>query len=178
MIGFFKFDAVPSVDKPLVLAHATLNENIKGNFYVRESDCKDISTVDEGSEFFGVLDDSSGFGACLFIKGLDVESDTLLLQHNLHVKGNETVNGDETVDGNETIKGNSEVQGNQTVRGNTTINGKLDVTGNIKTSAMITGNSPNTTINLTAAHAALILAAGMSGTAAPLPSVPVIMSNG
>lgn len=178
MIGFFKFDAVPSVDKPLVLAHATLNENIKGYFYIRDSDCKDISTVDKGSEFFGVLDDSSGFGTCLFIKDLDVESDALLLQHNLHVKGNIVINGDETVDGNETIKGNSEVQGNQTVRGNTTINGKLDVTGNIKTSAMITGNSPNTTINLTAAHAALIMAAALSGAAAPLPNVPVIMSNG
>lgn len=183
-IGFFKFDAVPSVDKPLVLAHATLNENIKGYFYVRDSDCKDISTVDKGSEFFGVLDDSSGFGACLFIKDLDVESDALLLQNNLHVKGNATIDGDETVkgnstiDGNETVKGNSEVKGNQTVTGNGSINGKLDVIGNIKTSAMITGNSPNTTINLTAAHAALILAAGMSGTAAPLPSVPVIMSNG
>ena len=170
-IGFFKFDAVPSVDKSLVLAHAVLNENIQGYFYVRDSDCKDISTVDKGSEFFGVLDDSSGFGACLFIKELDVESDTLLLQHNLHVKG------DSVIDGNDTIKGSSEVKGNQSITGNTSINGKLDVVGNIKTNAMVTGNSPNTTINLTAAHAALIFAAGLSGTAAPLASVPVIMSN-
>ena len=149
-----------------MLAHSTLNENIKGYFYVRESDCSDISTVDKGSEFFGVLDDSSGFGACLFIKDLATESDALLLQKNLHVKGNTTIDG------------NSEVKGNQTVTGNSSINGKLDVIGNIKTSAMVTGNSPNTTINLTAAHAALILAAGLSGTAAPLPNVPIIMSNG
>ena len=165
MIGFYIFEERPNVGKPLVLAHSALNENIKGYFYVRESDCSDVSSVSNGSTFFGVLDDSSGFGACLFIKDLVTESDALLLQKNLHVKGNETVDG------------NSEVQGDQTVRRNTMINGKLDVVGNITTNAMITGNSPNTTINLTAAHAALIMSAALSGAAAPLPSVPVIMSN-
>lgn len=165
MIGFYIFEEQPNVGKPLVLAHSALNENIKGYFYVRESDCSDVSSVSKGSTFFGVLDDSSGFGACLFIKDLVTESDALLLHKNLHVKGNATVDG------------NSEVQGDQTVRGNVTVNGKLDVVGNITTNAMITGNSPNTTINLTAAHAALIMSAALSGAAAPLPSVPVIMSN-
>ena len=165
MIGFYIFEEQPNVGKPLVLALSALNENIKGYFYVRESDCSDVSSVTKGSTFFGVLDDSSGFGACLFIKDLVTESDALLLQKNLHVKGNATVDG------------NSEVQGDQTVRRNTMINGKLAVIGNITTNAMITGNSPNTTINLTAAHAALIMAAALSGSAAPLPSVPVIMSN-
>lgn len=159
MIGFFVFDNVPSVENPLVLAHASLNNGIQGLFYVREADCKDISSVTRGSEFFGVLDDSSGFGACLFIKGLDVEADSMLLQKNLHVKGN------------------AEVDGDQKITGNASIMGKLDVTGNIKTSSLITGSSPNTTINLTAAHAGLILAAGLSGSAAPLPNVPVVMSN-
>ena len=165
MVGFFVFDDVPSVDNPLVLAHAALNSGIQGIFYVRSSDCEDVSSVSKGDEFFGVLDDSSGFGACLFIKDLSVENDALLLQKNLHVKGNSTVDGD------------SEVKGNQKITGSTSITGKLDVSGNIKTSAMITGSSPNTTINLTAAHAALILSAGLSGTAAPLPNVPVIMTN-
>ena len=165
MVGFFVFDDVPSVDNQLVLAHASLNNGIQGLFFVRESDCKDISSVEKGSEFFGVLDDSSGYGAALFIKGLDVESDSMLLQKNIHVKGNATIDGDETV------------KGNQKITGNSSITGKLAVTGNIKTSAMITGSSPNTTINLTAAHAGLILAAGLSGTAAPLPNVPVIMAN-
>ena len=171
MIGFYIFEEQPNVGKSLVLAHSALNENIKGYFYVRESDCSDVSSVAKGSTFFGVLDDSSGFGACLFIKDLVTESDALLLQKNLHVKGNETV------DGNTTVKGNAEVQGDQTVKRNVTVNGKLDAMGNITTHAMITGNSPNTTINLTAAHAALIMAAALSGSAAPLPSVPVIMSN-
>ena len=165
MIGFYIFEEQPNVGKPLVLAHSALNENIKGYFYVRESDCSDVSSVTEGSTFFGVLDDSSGFGACLFIKDLVTESDALLLQKNLHVKGNATIDG------------NSEVQGDQTVRGNAMINGKLDVAGNITTNAMITGNSPNTTINLTAAHAALIMSAALSGAAAPLSGVPVIMTN-
>ena len=159
MIGFFIFDEVPNVNKPLVLAHSELNAHLKGQFYVKDIDCKDISSVKKGDTFFGVLDDASGFGACLFIKDLDVETNALLLQNNLHVKGNATVDGNETINGNELI------------------NGKLDVIGNIKTNATVTGNSPNTTINLTAAHAALIVAAGLTGTTAPLPGVQVMMQN-
>lgn len=104
MIGFYIFEEQPNVGKPLVLAHSALNENIKGYFYVRESDCSDVSSVAKGSTFFGVLDDSSGFGACLFIKDLVTESDALLLQKNLHVKGNETVDGNLKVNGQITGK--------------------------------------------------------------------------
>ena len=113
MIGFYIFEEQPNVGKSLVLAHSALNENIKGYFYVRESDCSDVSSVTEGSTFFGVLDDSSGFGACLFIKDLVTESDALLLQKNLHVKGNATVDGNETVDGN--LKVNGQITGKSTV---------------------------------------------------------------
>ena len=113
MIGFYIFEEQPNVGKPLVLAHSALNENIKGYFYVRESDCSDVSSVTEGSTFFGVLDDSSGFGACLFIKDLVTESDALLLHKNLHVKGNATVDGDETVDGN--LKVNGQITGKSAV---------------------------------------------------------------
>lgn len=104
MIGFYIFEEQPNVGKPLVLAHSTLNENIKGYFYVRESDCNDVSSVSKGSTFFGVLDDSSGFGACLFVKDLVTESDALLLQKNLHVKGNATVDGNLKVNGQITGK--------------------------------------------------------------------------
>ena len=104
MIGFYIFEEQPNVGKPLVLAHSALNENIKGYFYVRESDCSDVSSVTKGSTFFGVLDDSSGFGACLFVKDLATESDALLLQKNLHVKGNATVDGNLKVNGQITGK--------------------------------------------------------------------------
>ena len=104
MIGFYIFEEQPNVGKSLVLAHSALNENIKGYFYVRESDCSDVSSVAKGSTFFGVLDDSSGFGACLFIKDLVTESEALLLQKNLHVKGNETVDGNLKVNGQITGK--------------------------------------------------------------------------
>ena len=104
MIGFYIFEEQPNVGKPLVLAHSALNENIKGYFYVRESDCSDVSSVAKGSTFFGVLDDSSGFGACLFIKDLAAESDALLLQKNLHAKGNATVDGNLKVNGQITGK--------------------------------------------------------------------------
>ena len=113
MIGFYIFEEQPNVGKPLVLAHSALNENIKGYFYVRESDCSDVSSVTKGSTFFGVLDDSSGFGACLFVKDLVTESDALLLQKNLHVKGNATIDGNETVDGN--LKVNGQITGKSTV---------------------------------------------------------------
>ena len=113
MIGFYIFEEQPNVGKPLVLAHSALNENIKGYFYVRESDCSDVSSVSKGSTFFGVLDDSSGFGACLFIKDLVTESDALLLQNNLHIKGNATVDGNETIDGN--LKVNGQITGKSTV---------------------------------------------------------------
>lgn len=113
MIGFYIFEEQPNVGKPLVLAHSALNENIKGYFYVRESDCSDVSSVTKGSTFFGVLDDSSGFGACLFIEDLVTESEALLLQKNLHVKGNATVDGNETVSGN--LKVNGQITGKSAV---------------------------------------------------------------
>ncbi len=104
MIGFFIFDEKPTNKQSLVLAHSKLNENIKGYFYVRTNDCSDICSVDKGSEFFGILDDSSGFGACLFIKDLVLETDALLLQNNLHVKNDTTIDGNLTVGGEITGK--------------------------------------------------------------------------
>lgn len=152
MIGFFKFDEQPSVAKSLVLAHAVLNEGIKGYFYVREMDCKDTSSVSKDSEFFGVLDDASGFGACLFVKDLQNESDAMLLQQNLHVKGNSEV------DGNEAIKGNLKVDG------------------------QITGKSTATKLIITADDMALLAAqiTSMPGpmAAATLNHVTVEMQNG
>ena len=152
MIGFFKFDEQPSVAKSLVLAHAVLNEGIKGYFYVREMDCKDTSSVSKDSEFFGVLDDASGFGACLFVKDLQNESDAMLLQQNLHVKGN------------------SEVDGNEAIKGNLKVNGQ------------ITGKSAVTKLIITADDMALLAAqiTTMPGpmAAATLNHVTVEMQNG
>lgn len=165
MIGFFKFDEKPNTDKQLVLAHSSLNGNIKGYFYVKQIDGANVSNVDAGSEFFGVLDDSSGYGACLFIKDLDVESDSLLLQHNLHVKGDTTVDG------------NTDISGNLHIGKDAVVYGKLDAIGNITTSANIVGNSPNTMITLDSTHTALIVAMGLTGAPAPLIKVPVIMNN-
>ena len=88
MIGIFILDEIPKVNKQLVLGHSKINDGISGYFYFRESDCVDVCSVDKGSEFFGVLDDTSGFGACLFILNLELEQSNLLLQHNLHVKEN------------------------------------------------------------------------------------------
>ena len=107
MIGFFIFDDTPTLEKPLCLAHSALNKGIQGLFYTRSMDCKDIAGVKEGAEFFGVLDDSSGFGACLFVKDIQMEDNTLLLQNSLHVKKNTAIDGNLNVGGQ--ITGKSQI---------------------------------------------------------------------
>lgn len=189
MIGIFILDEIPKVNKQLVLGHSKINDGISGYFYFRESDCADVCSVDKGSEFFGVLDDTSGFGACLFIIGLELEQSNLLLQHNLHVKENVLIDKDLHVKGNTVVDGNSEIDGkteihdtltvdnNITGRANADITGNLNVNGNIVSKATITGKSPNTSIFLNPANVAMILGAAMSGAPAPLQAVQVDMNN-
>ena len=189
MIGIFILDEIPKVSKQLVLAHSKINDGISGYFYFRESDCVDVCSVDKGSEFFGILDDTSGFGACLFILNLELEKDNLLLQHNLHVKENTLIDKDLHVKGNTVVDGNTEIDGkteihdtltvDNNIRGNANadITGNLNVNGNIVSKATITGKSPNTSIFLNPANVAMILGASMSGAPAPLQAVQVDMNN-
>ena len=189
MIGIFILDEIPKVNKQLVLAHSKINDGISGYFYFRESDCTDVCSVDKGSEFFGVLDDTSGFGACLFILNLELEQSNLLLQHNLHVKENALIDKDLHVKGNTVVDGNTEIDGkteihdtltvDNNIRGNANadITGNLNVNGNIVSKATITGKSPNTSIFLNPANVAMILGAAMSGAPAPLQAVQVDMNN-
>lgn len=183
MIGIFILDEIPTVAKQLVLGHSKINDGISGYFYFRESDCADVCSVESGSEFFGVLDDTSGFGACLFIIDLELEKDNLLLQHNLHVKENVLIDKDLHVKGNTEIDGKTEIHDTLTVdnnitgRANADIMGNLNVNGNIVSKATITGKSPNTSIFLNPANVAMILGAAMSGAPAPLQAVQVDMNN-
>lgn len=160
MIGFFIFDELPSVSSPMVLSHSALNNELKGYFYVRQTDCVDVSSVKIGDEFFGILDDSSGFGACLFIKGLDVDSNAMKVMHDLHVLGNTTVLGSETVTGNITSSANI------------TASGAITAAGTI-TGAHIIGTTL-ANITLTQAHCAAIIAGTATG--AELPEVPIVMA--
>lgn len=152
MIGFFIFEDTPSIESPLVLAHSALNDGIKGLFWVREMDCKDVSSVQKGDTFFGVLDDSSGYGACLFIKDLKGESDSLLLQNSLHVKKDCKVDG------------------------------KVEVKGNLKVGGQITGKSSTTKLSLSPDDIALLAAqiTSMPGSlgAVKLNHVVIEMENG
>ena len=189
MIGIFILDEIPKVNKQLVLGHSKINDGISGYFYFRESDCADVCSVDKGSEFFGVLDDTSGFGACLFILNLELEQSNLLLQHNLHVKESALIDKDLHVKGNTVVDGNTEIDGkteihdtltvDNNIRGNANadIVGNLNVNGNIVSKATITGKSPNTSIFLNPANVAMILGAAMSGAPAPLQAVQVDMNN-
>ena len=165
MIGIFVLDEKPRVDKSLVLAHSQINEGIKGYFYFRDTDCSDVCSVDKGAQFFGVLDDTSGFGACLFILDLELEKNNMLLQHNLHVKENALIDNDLNV------KGNAEVGGNITVKGQASVHGNLSVGGTIS------GKSPNTSIMLNQANVALLAAAVANGTPALLQAVNINMVN-
>ena len=165
MIGIFVLDEKPRVDKSLVLAHSAINEGIKGYFYFRDTDCSDVCSVDKGAQFFGVLDDTSGFGACLFILDLELEKNSLLLQHNLHVKENALIDKD------------LEVKGSAEVKGNITGSGQADITGNLSVGGTISGKSPNTSILLNQANVALLAAAVANGTPALLQGVNVNMVN-
>ena len=189
MIGIFILDEIPKVNKQLVLGHSKINDGISGYFYFRESDCADVCSVDKGHEFFGVLDDTSGFGACLFIIDLELEQSNLLLQHNLHVKENALIDKDLHVKGNTVVDGNTEIDGkteihdtltvDNNIRGNANadITGNLNVNGNIVSKATITGKSPNTSIFLNPANVAMILGAAMSGAPAALQAAQVDMNN-
>ena len=189
MIGIFILDEIPTVDKSLVLAHSKINNGISGYFYFRDTDCSDVCSADKGSEFFGVLDDTSGFGACLFIIDLELEQRNLLLQHNLHVKENAVIDKDLHVKGNAEIDGKTEIhntltvdnditgRANADITGNLNVNGNTNVGGNIVSKATITGKSPNTSIFLNPANVAMILGAAMSGAPAPLQAVQVDMMN-
>lgn len=171
MIGIFILDEIPKVNKQLVLAHSKINDGISGYFYFRESDCADVCSVDKGHEFFGVLDDTSGFGACLFILNLELEKDNLLLQHNLHVKENADIDGDTNIHKNLTVDNNITCKVNADIKANVNVGGKLTVNGTI------TGKSPNTSILLNPANVALIATAISSGAPAYLQAVQVDMMN-
>lgn len=171
MIGIFVLDEKPRVDKSLCLAHSAINEGIKGYFYFRDTDCSDVCSVDKGSSFFGVLDDTSGFGACLFILDLELEKNNLLLQHNLHVKENVGVDGNVDIHKNLTVDNNITCKVNADIKANANVGGKLVVNGTI------TGKSPNTSILLNPANVALIAAAIASGAPAYLQAVQVDMMN-
>lgn len=172
MIGFFEFEEVPNVENPIVLAHLRECKELKGRFFVRVLDGEDVSNVKKGSLFFGVLDDDSGFGACLFVEGIDVEPSALLLQKNLHVKG------DQDVDGSCAIGGDLSVDGSATIGGGCSVRGQLNADAKITTSSTISAKSPNTNIILTPVHVASIGAAITSGTGAALSGVVVTMENG
>ena len=75
------------------------------------------------------------------------------------------------------VVGDANISGNAHISKDTAIYGKLDVIGNITTSAMISGNSPNTTITLNPAQTALIVAMGLTASPATLTPVLVNMNN-
>ena len=158
MIGLFKITDKRDGES-YVLAESQMEKAFKGKFYIPPIYRESCSNIANGDVIFGVLDDQSGFGAILYkVDDSITDGNSLTLTKDLKVNGDESVKGNIDASMNITAKGNVECT-------------------NMKANSMITGNSPNTTITLTAAHAALIVAAGLSGTAAPLSGVQVMMQN-
>lgn len=154
MIGFFKITDKRD-GQTYCIAESLAVLGVDGRFYYPPLYRDGIGTMNNGDVIFGVMDDSSGYGAILYKKddGI-VNSDGMTMNHNLTVKGNTSVKGSETV------------------------TGKVTADAGFSTDATIKGNSPNTTITLTAAHCAAIVGGATSGVpTVALTLVPVILSD-
>ena len=63
MIGHFIVSGFPASN--LVKAHLKQNSSVEGFFYLPPLTRQDTCDIKNGSEFFGILDDISGYGAVL-----------------------------------------------------------------------------------------------------------------
>lgn len=63
MIGHFIVTGFPAAN--LAKAHLKQNSSVEGFFYLPPLTRQDTCNIDKGSEFFGILDDISGYGAVL-----------------------------------------------------------------------------------------------------------------
>lgn len=147
MIGLFKISDKRD-GSTFCIAESLASEGVSGRFFIPPLFRDAVSELRVRDTVFCVLDDSSGYGAILYkVEDGITDENTMRFSHSIDVKGD--INAHGSVD----------------------VGVDLNVTGNIK------GNAPNSTINLTPAHSALILASALSGTAAPLASVPVILDK-
>lgn len=152
MIGLFKITDKKDGES-FVIAESQMEKAFKGKFYIPPIYRKSCSNIANGDIIFGLLDDQSGFGAILYkVDDKITDGNSLTLSKDLHVNGNIDVAN------NITAKGNIECA-NLTAHNN------------------IVGNNMNSTINLTAAHAAAIVAAATSSVPVevPLTGVQIMM---
>lgn len=156
MIGLFKITDKRDGES-YVLAESQMEKAFKGKFYIPPIYRESCSNIANGDVIFGVLDDQSGFGAILY-----------KVDDNITDGSSITLAKDLVVNGDESVKGNIESSKNITAKGNVEC---TDMNAN----GTITGNNMNATIMLTAAHAALIVAAAASGSAATLTGVQIMM---
>lgn len=148
MIGFFKITDKRD-GQTYCIAESLAVIGVEGRFYYPPLYRDGIGTMNNGDVIFGVMDDSSGYGAILYKKddGI-VNSEGMTIEHNLTIKGNASVTGKVTAD------------------------------AGFSTDATIKGNSPNTTITLTAAHCAAIVGGATSGVpTVALTLVPITLSD-
>lgn len=152
MIGLFKITDKRDGES-YVLAESQMEKAFKGKFYIPPIYRESCSNIANGDVIFGVLDDQSGFGAILYkVDDNITDGSSITLAKDL------VVNGDVDVSKNITAEGNVEC---------------TDMNAN----GTITGNNMNTTIILTSAHAAAIVAAVTSGEPVSLEAVQVIMKK-
>lgn len=90
MIG--RFEVLEFVNDVLVIAKSSMNDGIKGRFYLPPLMRRNTSDITEGSAFFGVLDDASGYGAA--IVGFDDADFGGVFKYDLHSTGTITADDD------------------------------------------------------------------------------------
>lgn len=83
MIG--KFIVLDFVNDALVTAKSEMNDGIEGRFYLPPLMRRATSEIGEGSAFFGVLDDASGYGAA--IVGFDNADFGGVFRYDIHSTG-------------------------------------------------------------------------------------------
>lgn len=148
MIGLFKITDKRD-GQTYCIAESLAVDDVEGRFYYPPLYRDGIGDMSNGDIFFGVMDESSGYGAILYKKndGI-VNGEGMTMAHNL------------------------------TVSGSASVTGKVTADAGFSTDATIKGNSPNTTITLTAAHCAAIVGGATSGVpTVTLTLVPVTLSD-
>lgn len=65
MIGVFIVDSF--LEYKIILAHAKTDAGIRGSFYLPPLNRKNTSGIQKNTQFFGILDETSGMGALLEI---------------------------------------------------------------------------------------------------------------
>lgn len=158
MIGLFEITDKRD-GETYILAKSKMENKFIGRFYIPPLYRSSCSNLSNGDIVFCIMDDDSGYGAVLYkVDDNITDKNGIILTNNLTV--NKELN----------IQQDAQFNGNIDAKINISVNGNLNVGNTIK------GKNLNATLNLTAAHCALIVASATSGSPAVLTGVQLYMN--